>query len=84
MNTARSTRQSISLPSKVAKRVKSLARARRASANRVLVDLIEKGLDARESEKREFFSLADRLASSTDARERKRLRKKLAAMTFGE
>ncbi|HEY3055283.1 MAG TPA: hypothetical protein VGK31_05065 [Thermoanaerobaculia bacterium] len=77
-------RQSISLPSGIARRVKTLAKRERTSANRVIVDLIETGLEAREREKREFFELAERLANSSDTAERKRLKEELARMTFGD
>lgn len=77
-------RQSISLPSSVARRVKSLAGRKRISANRVIVDLIETGLEAREREKQAFFELAERLTQSSDAAEQKRLKEELARITFGE
>lgn len=77
-------RQSISLPSSVARRVKTLAKRERTSANRVIVDLIETGLEAREREKRTFFELAEQLANSTNTAEQKRLKEELARMTFGE
>jgi predicted DNA-binding protein len=77
-------RQSVSLPPRVARRVKALAKTKKTSANRVVVDLIEAGLEARESEKRLFFDLADRLTRSSDAAEQKRLKEDLARMTFGD
>ena len=77
-------RQSISLPSSVARRDKSLARRKRISENKVIVDLIESGLEAREQEKRTFFELAERLARSSDNIEQERLKEELARMTFGE
>ncbi len=80
----RVVRQSISLPSAIARRVKTLAKRKRTSANRVIVDLIETGLEAREHEKRAFFELAERLARSSNAVEQKRLKEELARMTFGE
>ncbi len=80
----RVVRQSISLPSGIARRVKTLAKRKRTSANRVIVDLIETGLEAREREKQAFFELAERLARSSDATEQKRLKEELARMTFGE
>jgi hypothetical protein len=76
-------RQSVSLPPRVARRVKALARTKKTSANRVVVDLIEAGLEAREREKNLFFDLADRLARSSNAAEQKRLKEDLARMTFG-
>ena len=77
-------RQSVSLPASVARRVKSLATSSRTSANRVIVDLIESALQAREREKKRFFEVADRLASSRDAKDQTRLKEELARMTFGE
>lgn len=76
-------RQSISLPSGMARRVKSLAKRERTSANRVIVGLIETGLEAREKERLAFFELAERLAKSSDTAEQTRLKEDLARMTFG-
>ncbi len=81
---ARSVRQSISIPSSIARRIKTLAKRERTSANRVIVDLIETGLEAREREKRAFFDLAERLANSSNGAEQKRLKEELARLTFGE
>jgi len=77
-------RQSISLPSGIAHRVRNLANRERVSANRVIVNLIEAGLEAREREKREFFELAERLANAKTTTEQKRLKEELARMTFGD
>ncbi len=78
------TRQSISLPSRLAKRVKALAKHQKTSANRVLVELIETGLESKEAEKRRFFKLADQLSTSTDRAEQRRIKEELARLTFGE
>lgn len=80
----KSVRQSVSLPPSLALRVKSLAESSRTSASRVLVELIESGLEVREQEKRHFLDLADRLASTRDPAEQSRLKEELARMTFGE
>jgi hypothetical protein len=77
-------RQSVSLPTRVASRVRAIARIRKASANRVLVDLIETGLQSKEAEKERFFALAHRLTESSDPSEKQRIKKELARMTFGE
>jgi metal-responsive CopG/Arc/MetJ family transcriptional regulator len=77
-------RQSVSLPPALARRVQALAKRRRISANRVIVDLIESGLEAKEQEKMAFFELADRLAQTSDQDEQRRLKEELARMTFGE
>jgi hypothetical protein len=81
--TGKPVRQSITLPPKTARRVRSLARAGRTSASRVLADLVEAGLAAKEAEKRRFLELADRLARSEDPSEQARLKEELARLTFG-
>jgi hypothetical protein len=64
--------------------VKSLAKNSRTSANRIIVDLIESGLDAKEQERKRFFELADRLTHSHDPEEQDRIKEELARLTFGE
>jgi hypothetical protein len=68
-------RQSVSLPARVARRVRTLAKNQKISTNRVLVDLIETGLESKEAEKRRFFDLADTLGLSTDDKERERIKR---------
>lgn len=80
----RQIRRSIALPFHIAQRVYTMAKARKISANRVVVDLIEAGIQAKEAEKQHFFSLADQLTKSNDSDERQRIKKELARMTFGD
>jgi predicted DNA-binding protein len=80
----RPVRQSVSLPPGIARRVKSLAESSRTSASRILVELIETGLEAREQEKKRFLDLADRLTRTRDPEEQGLLKEELARMTFGE
>ena len=80
----RPVRQSVSIPTGIARRVRALARTRRTSANRVLVDLIEAGLHSKEAERERFFQLAHCLTEARDPAERKRLKEELARMTFGD
>ena len=80
----KAVRQSVSLPSPLAKRVKALAKNRKVSSNRILVELVETGLRSKEEERRRFFELADRLSTSTDTIEQQELKEQLARMTFGE
>ena len=82
--TEKVVRQSVSLPSRIARHIRALAKSRKTSANRVLVDLIEAGLHSKEAEKQRFFALANRLSESTDSNERQQIKKELARMTFGE
>lgn len=77
-------RQSVSLPPDLARRVMALAKTKKTSANRVVVDLIAAGLEARELEKKRFFDLADRLAQSVDQKEQQQLKEELAILTFGD
>ena len=82
--TEKSVRQSVTLPARVARRVKSLAKTSSSSANRIIVELIESGIEAQQQERKRFIELADRLARSRDAEEQTRLKEELAVMTFGE
>jgi hypothetical protein len=82
--TEKAVRQSVTLPSPIAKRVKAMARNRKVSSNRILVELVETGLRSKEEEKRKFFQLADRLSNSKDEKEQRELKVQLAKMTFGE
>ena len=75
--TERTVRQSVSIPAGIAERVRTLAKTRKTSANRVLVDLIEAGLQSNEAEKRRFFSLVSRITESSDPSERERLKEEL-------
>jgi hypothetical protein len=77
-------RQSISLPPSIAKHVHAIAKARETSTNRVVVDLIEAGIQAKEAEKKRFFSLADKLTESDNPTERQQIKEELARMTFGD
>ena len=76
-------RRSISLPVATDSRVKQLARREKRSASRVLENLIETGLQAREAQRRHFFQLAERLRASTDDAEIQHIKEELARLTFG-
>ena len=76
-------RQSVSLPAKVAAQVRSLAKARRLSANRMLLELIENGMEAEKRKQQEFFDLAELFRSATDPEEVKRLGDRMGRMVFG-
>lgn len=85
MKTAeKSVRQSVSLPPRIAKRARAIAKAKNTSANHVLIELIERGLESKEAEKRRFFELTDRLGASRDEDERQHIKKELASLVFGE
>lgn len=80
----RGVRQSISLPSNLASRVKTIAKAKRLSASKVLLTLVERGLEAQDREKETFLALADKLTRSRNAAEQERLKAELARLTFGD
>ena len=76
-------RQSVSLPAGVAQQVRSMAKTRRLSANRMIVELIESGMDAEKRKQQQFFELAERFRSTADPEEAKRLGDELGRMVFG-
>ena len=82
--TEKPVRQSVSLPPRLARRVRTIAKSQQTSTNRVLVELIETGIESKEAEKNKFFELADKLSTSSDPVEQKRIKEALARMTFGE
>jgi metal-responsive CopG/Arc/MetJ family transcriptional regulator len=81
--TANVVRQSISMPAKLAAQVRSLAKRRRVSASRMLVELIENGIEAQKQREREFLALAEQFRSTTDPDEVKRLGDQMGRMIFG-
>jgi hypothetical protein len=82
-NQLKSVRQSVSLPAKTAAQVRNLAKTRRLSSNRMLVELIENGIEAEKRKQQEFFELAERFRNATDPEEAKRLGDALGRMVFG-
>jgi predicted DNA-binding protein len=80
--TNKTVRHSISLPEKIAAQLNNLAKARRVSANRILVELIENGIDSEERNQQEFVELPERFRSATDPKEAKRLGDHLGRMFF--
>jgi predicted transcriptional regulator len=83
-STKATVRQSVSLPPELARQVRSIAKNKRQSANRVLVDLIEQGIDAQKRKQQDFFVLAERFRASNDESEIKRLGEELGRMVFGD
>jgi len=60
-----------------------MARTKRLSANRMLVELIENGIEAEKQKEQEFFDLAERFRKATDPQEVKRLGDQMGRMVFG-
>jgi hypothetical protein len=81
MRTAKKVvRQSVSLPADLAAHVRGLAKARRLSSNRMLLELIENGMEAEKRKEQEF---AERFRNATDPQEVKRLGEQMGQMVFG-
>jgi hypothetical protein len=79
----KTVRQSVSLPAKVATQVRTMAKARRLSAARMLVELIENGIEAEKRKQQEFFDLAERFRNESNPDAAKRLGDQLGRMVFG-
>ena len=84
MATAKQIRRSITLPREVAKQVDAISKQRRLSDNRVLVELIEQGIQAQKEKEKAFFALAERFRASSDLEEVKRLGDQMGRFVFGE
>lgn len=60
-----------------------MAKGRRLSANRMLIELIEDGIEAQKRREKEFFDLAERFRNETDPEKAQRLGDELGRMVFG-
>src|SRR5579863_7934175 len=79
----KAVRQSVSLPPRVAKQVGSMAKSRKLSKNRMLLELIENGIDAEKRKQQQFFALAERFRNEQDPEAANRLGDELGRMVFG-
>ena len=79
----KSVRQSVTLPTKVANQVRTMAKRRRLSANRMLVELVEEGIETQRRKEKAFFELAERFRSASDPKEIQKLGDELGQMVFG-
>jgi len=81
---AKQVRRSVTLPREIAKQVETMSKQRRLSDNRVLVELIEQGIQARKEKEKAFFDLATRFREATDPKEVEQLGNQLGRFVFGE
>lgn len=81
--TENAVRQSVSLPPKLAKQVDSMAKSRKLSKNRMLLELIENGINAEMRKQEQFFALAERFRNEKDPEAANRLGNELGRMVFG-
>ena len=77
-------RRSVTLPPKIATQVEALAKERDLSDNRVLIELIEQGIEARQQKEKAFFQLAERFRAADDLEQVKQLGDQLGRFVFGE
>ena len=81
---AKTIRQTVSLPAKLATQVRTMAKSRRLSATRMLVELVENGMEAELHKQQQFFDLVERFRSEPDPEAAKRLGDQLGKMVFGD
>jgi hypothetical protein len=81
---AKTVRRSVTLPPKIARQVETIARQRALSDNRVLVELIEQGIEAAQQKEKAFFHLAERFRAASDPEQVKQLGNELGRFVFGE
>ena len=84
MATRKQIRRSVTLPSQVDRQIETIAKKQRLSGNRVLVELVELGLEARREKEKAFFELAQRFRASSDPEEVEQLGNELGRYVFGE
>ena len=77
-------RRSVTLPRTVAAQVTRMAKQRRLSDTRVLVEVIEQGIEARKQKEKAFLSLAERFRAATNPDQVKQLGDELGRFVFGE
>jgi len=76
-------RRTVGLPAETARRVRHLAKQRRLSANRIIVELVEEGIEAQQRKQKAFFDLAEQYRSATNPEDIARLGNDLGRMVFG-
>lgn len=84
MATSKQVRRSVTLPLQVDREVEAIAKRRRLSGNRVLVELVELGLEARKEKEKAFFELAERFRDADDPKQVRQLGDELGRFVFGE
>ncbi len=84
MPTTKQVRRSVTLPAPIAQQVDRMAKRRRLSDNRVMVELIEQGIEAAKQREQAFFELAERFRSSKSPDEVEKLGDELGRFVFGE
>ena len=84
MAATKQIRRSVTLPRQIDRQIETIARKRRLSGNRVLVELVELGLEASKGKEKAFFELAERFRDCKDPEEVRHLGDELGRFVFGE
>jgi hypothetical protein len=84
MVATKQVRRSVTLPQQIDRQIETIAKNRRLSGNRVLLELVELGLEARKEKEKAFFELAQRFRDSKDPDQVKQLGDELGRFVFGE
>jgi metal-responsive CopG/Arc/MetJ family transcriptional regulator len=79
----KSVRLTVSLPPRLVKQVAGMAKNRKLSKNRILLELIENGIDAQTRKQHEFYALAERFRNEKDPEAASRLGDELGRLVFG-
>ena len=74
----------MTLPQQIDRQIELIAKKRRLSGNRVLVELVELGLEARRQKESAFFELAERFRNADDPEQVQQLGDELGRFVFGE
>jgi hypothetical protein len=83
MASTKQVRRSVTLPSRLAEQVGRLAKKKRVSDNRMLVELLEQGLDAQRQKEKTVFELAERFHAASDPKQVKQLGDEMGRFIFG-
>jgi hypothetical protein len=83
MASTKQVRRSVTLPTRLAEQVERIARKRRLSDNRVLVELVEQGLEAQREKEKAFFAVAERFRAAADPEEVKQPGDEMGRLIFG-
>jgi hypothetical protein len=68
----------------LAEQVQRIAKRKRLSDNRVLVELLEQGIEAQKQKEKAFFALAERFRAASDPEEIRQLGDEMGRFIFGE
>jgi metal-responsive CopG/Arc/MetJ family transcriptional regulator len=84
MKSMKQVRRSVTLPRKLAEQVERIARKKRLSDNRVLVELLEQGLEAQNEKEKAFCVLAERFRAASNPEDAKQFGDEMGRFIFGE